>query len=1540
MDGKTVFGKSWVVVLLLFWIGAALPASLAWQGQADDAAGPWAVTAAPITMQANDQLVPRAAYGSAIGEYLVAWEHEYSASDHDIYARRVDGAGTPLGGEIAVTVSTAFQLNPDLAYNPAYNEYLVVWEEEYSATDHDIRAWRVSANGERVGGEIVVADTGVIESHPAVAYNPSRGEFLVVWEHLSGSEEVAHFDIYAQRLHPEGLHIGNPIVIANSELQEQHPAVADDGSDYLVVWQGWQPYAEDYGIYAQRVTGLGALAGSLIPVSTWEGDQVAPRLAYNPTHAQYLVVWQDHHYTPAYGSEIYGQRVSASGDLVDGQFPIASGGDKNRFSPDVAYSAASRSYLVAWDFANEAWDRDVYARRVAYDGTRPEDAFPISNIYNSHEMRPALAAGEGNALLAVWEDYRNYDAQGVDIYGEVHTVQVPRLEGYVYSGMTGDERLPLAGVSVELYCSNDQGAPGVLIADAVTARTGWYGLPGYTLCEFYHIVESDPAGYVSVGSSTLGGVVASSNWIYYTYPLQGKVLTGNKFWDIPEQPEDTLPPGNWANFSPTVWVNTQSPETSVQVEDTVSGLDVGTAEFSYSTDAGTTWSAWQPAACTGSYGTTAPQVISASPPFGRDSAAPDQNQVRFRIRDLAGNVGESPAYAVRIDTVPPQNPSTWDCPTHPESIWKSLDRVSCNWAGATDAGSGVAGYNVDWSISPTAVPPAVLEITSEQAESGPLNDGGDWYFHVRAIDQAGNAASGARHYGPIRIDTTAPYAWMTGPGPGAVNVAQVTVSWAGFDAHAGIQNYDLQISNDGVTWVNWRLGATLTSGPYTGTRGQTVYFRARARDNTNNLGAWSSPWEITFGVEVTVIVENESGVTLPEATVYLNGDYRGQTYGNGTIQLYNVLLGDQLSARYTVASQPAKKGYHDWVHGPGNWAYRIHLTSISFDNAGNPQQHTVTNTGATQVLRVRRDNALIGFYLLVSVEWDADTAFLTDLLASLRHASDYLFDITDGQMYFEVIDIWDEKARWDQADARIHASNSLWAHAHVGGIWEGTDEHMSLSRFESYGTPFDFNVWDIPDAYRTVIHEFGHYGLDLYDEYENTSGGSEGAGCTVDKDPDPSNAVEDQQASLMDFQGITTEMCSSLTVHPHNTNTMQHEKRGGPCWDTVVDRYKDAQNPPRWILERPNDRGSIMPGPDAIPVPDWTATGIIGLESEACAPFATSWIREDGGAALDYDTWVEGASKLYQGKTRSDQPEGVPPTAGVITILGAHHGDAVRVSKSCGWFCSSSGTTTALCPSASGAEQQEATAPEQQAITLERDPFGLEVSTLPQGDGTTLIVEVQASIPLPQAPQVEVWQGAGAVLTPTLAFDGVKYTGQVSLDPQLGSQGQVFARAVDAQSRAVHALDFFSAEPVEPDQLTWVKSADGLMEIFLPAGSLEGEPVVSIQPANRPVWEQGGMMVVGRPYEISSSDGTIGLNQPAVANIYFASDVVETDGSPRLDLYHWDEQSGRWVPLSGTLELTHNFVSAEITELGAYAILRSFEDRQYLPLVVRQYRGP
>ena len=112
--------------------------------------------------------------------------------------------------------------------------------------------------------------------------------------------------------------------------------------------------------------------------------------------------------------------------------------------------------------------------------------------------------------------------------------------------------------------------------------------------------------------------------------------------------------------------------------------------------------------------------------------------------------------------------------------------------------------------------------------------------------------------------------------------------------------------------------------------------------------------------------------------------------------------------------------------------------------------------------------------------------------------------------------------------------------------------------------------------------------------------------CTTDR----SNADGADQASFMANPNFATEMCSSLTVHPHSTNTMQQAMNGGPCWDTVYDRYKDSQNPPRWIITRPSDRGSIMPGPTSIPVADWVWGGVrMKAKTGACASFDIKWMH-------------------------------------------------------------------------------------------------------------------------------------------------------------------------------------------------------------------------------------------------------------------------------------------------------------------------------------------
>lgn len=111
------------------------------------------------------------------------------------------------------------------------------------------------------------------------------------------------------------------------------------------------------------------------------------------------------------------------------------------------------------------------------------------------------------------------------------------FSGYVYEGAVGDESTPLANVQVSLYGANNPDWEGELLDRTETGRDGSYALlaalePVY---EFYNIVERDPRGYESVGATSPrnGGEVKSPNWIQYTYRLDGKNLSSNKFWDRP-----------------------------------------------------------------------------------------------------------------------------------------------------------------------------------------------------------------------------------------------------------------------------------------------------------------------------------------------------------------------------------------------------------------------------------------------------------------------------------------------------------------------------------------------------------------------------------------------------------------------------------------------------------------------------------------------------------------------------------------------------------------------------------------------------------------------------------------------------------------------------------------------------------------------------------------------------------------------------------------------------------------------------------------------
>jgi putative cell wall-binding protein len=113
-----------------------------------------------------------------------------------------------------------------------------------------------------------------------------------------------------------------------------------------------------------------------------------------------------------------------------------------------------------------------------------------------------------------------------------------------------------------------------------------------------------------------------------------------------------MPTDSWGEFQPAGWVNTRTVPVSVQARDATSGLLLGTAEYQFSSDGGSTWSSWSPASFSYSGGPTATQTISATVQFTQDSSTAS-DQVEFRVTNAASLVGTSPAFPVQVDSIAP-----------------------------------------------------------------------------------------------------------------------------------------------------------------------------------------------------------------------------------------------------------------------------------------------------------------------------------------------------------------------------------------------------------------------------------------------------------------------------------------------------------------------------------------------------------------------------------------------------------------------------------------------------------------------------------------------------------------------------------------------------------------------------------------------------------------------------------------------------------------------------------------------------------------------
>ena len=878
-----------------------------------------------------------------------------------------------------------------------------------------------------------------------------------------------------------------------------------------------------------------------------------------------------------------------------------------------------------------------------------------------------------------------------------------------------------------------------------------------------------------------------------------------------------------------------------------------------------------------------------------------------------------------------------------EAVAVSGDTVVVGAWGEASNAIGVNGNQLDDS-APHAGAAYVFTrsgtIWSQQAYLKASNTGASDQFGISVAVSGDTVVVGANYESSSatgvngnQFDDSAPYAGatyvFTRSGTTWSQQAYLKASNTGASDQFGIS---VAVSDDTVV-----VGAEYEESGATGVNG-----------NQSDNSAWAAGAAYVFSepsvVHTTIIqVLDEGNNPVGGAQVWQNGVSVGTSSADGVLEL-NVTVGDKLVARKLVKTVPSIRSHHN-QGAASDWAYHLYITSLSIPAADEPAPAIVTNPMVPQTLTLRKDNTLIGFNIVVCVEWDANAEYLENLRRGFELASAALYDVSNGQMLFERVTIFDNNQAMGSADYQIRASNKITPYVNaVGGLTSAPDKYIATGRYFVRSTLSDLGHWDLPANYRTFVHEFGHYGLYLYDSYFTyASSGWHRFDAYCTSPEIRTNQTQELNATLMDWGFNATEFSArgvpGAWYPVYCTQTEQFRKTGESDWETIKRKYKSPL-PELWTLKTPINYQQIVTGPNTIPLQEWSKVVLDqDVQTGTCEPAPVIQVVNL------YGTPTGGVKVVLQRGNRLID-EGETDRQGNISLWGAVPGD--RATYGIPWqmlgtqrvaATATSLIATQIVSCASGRQTSAASvAAEGTFVTLEPAAFNLEIKISPSANPQQAALQVKASKTLAGEPQV-VWMqnGASSMETPTLSYVPIAqaYQGVIPLANGLPTEGVIYVNAVDPQQHAVHTSRRVLLAQATPSDEQTIISSDGLAELFIPANSVQGSGQIGLQ--EQPIAGQppSGLELLSGPYAIQPASG---ITQTGPINLTLHCLDVGA-GNRKVDpsssrIFSWDGL--QWAPVTSTVGGEAQYVSAQVLISGTtYAVFGRWLQQVYLPLIMK-----
>jgi hypothetical protein len=328
---------------------------------------------------------PAAVYNSTTHEYLVVWHGSGFVLTEDkvseIYGQRLSREGKELGSDFRISnttdlgkVNTSFvrtSAQADVAWNSVNNQYLVVWKgmgQPEDVVKIEVYGQLLKANGEAIGNDFRISETtnqgnNFHANAPAVAYNRSNNQYLVVW---SGDfENESQSEVWGRGITDKGnVLAGGDFLVSqvNSTLGANRRAGSPDivynstANEYLVVFQAnILPVDRD----ANEVCGQRINAAKLTEVGTNDfrisnsarGNFAnSPRVTFKSLDNEYCVIWRTIRVNGPF--ELSGQRLGSEGGEIGGDFQISNveslGKDRSVNRGSITHNERNNHYLVVW----------------------------------------------------------------------------------------------------------------------------------------------------------------------------------------------------------------------------------------------------------------------------------------------------------------------------------------------------------------------------------------------------------------------------------------------------------------------------------------------------------------------------------------------------------------------------------------------------------------------------------------------------------------------------------------------------------------------------------------------------------------------------------------------------------------------------------------------------------------------------------------------------------------------------------------------------------------------------------------------------------------------------------------------------------------------------------------------------------------------------------------------------------------------------------------------------------------------------------------